>query len=267
MKNLIFILFITSACSQKSEKNVEQENQKALNSLSLTHAEQIASLRIKHQRERDSLISVIEFEKNKSAIDLDIFDFENYIKHHCEVPNDSIRILGANRYSDYKGAHTFAFIDYNTNSRFHDLFMKDYEYNSYSSGNSSVNESLKNGHWLLINNYNKRDFAFYYAQADYRQTGFTVSNFHLVLYQMDESDGILENIESVSSYDGLININDAKHILTPLNNNPEVYTWDNNGKVKYVVHESSLNNFPIIVQDSHNMGAKPLVTFYEPELE
>lgn len=261
------IILVVVACSTKHENKDVKADIVNVDSLNALHSKKVEQLSENYTNQIDSLNRLLTEEKLRTAADLNIFDFENFIKIRHSVQNDSIRILGAERYGSYHGQYVISFINYNLNSIFHGKLLEDYRFN-YNNENASsdLNSFIKSGHWLPIKKYGKNKYAFYYEECNFRIKGFTISDSLLVTYNnMEETDGTITNIHSISGFDDMVSINDGEHIIYKTDDNPNIYIYNSDGRKRFIIHESFLNDYPIIVQHCHELGAQPQVRFIEPK--
>jgi len=263
MNRILFFLLLLIGCSPNQETNIVSNNSSNLDSLNSINNLQMENINAINKNIIDSLKKVISQEKLRTATDINVLDFENYIRIHCEITNDSIRVLGLERYEALAFSHTITFIDYNLNSIFHDKLIEGYRYEYNLAKNTS---KIKNGHWVTIKKYDNYNYAFYYEMCNFMRRGFTISDSLLVGYNnMDETEGSISKIKTIESFDQMININDGEYILYPTVDNPEIFICNNRGTKSFIVHGSNLHKYPIIVQDCHDSGANPQINFLEPK--
>ena len=267
MRFTLISLIVIVACSTKHQDKNEKADIVNVDSLNSLHKREVEKVTKSYRGQIDSLNKIIAEEKLRTAADLNIFDFENYIKVRSGIQNDSIRILGAERYGSYHEQYVISFINYNAKSRFHDQLLNEYRF-KYNSDNkfSGLKSFIRNGHWLPIKKYGKTRYAFYYEECNFRIKGFTISDSLLITYNnMEETDGTISNIQSISGLDDMVNINDGEYIIYKTDDNPNIYICNSDGRKRFIIHESFLNDYPIIVQHCHELGARPQVRFIEPK--
>ncbi|NMM48893.1 hypothetical protein [Marinigracilibium pacificum] len=272
MKNSIWLLLLVlMSCTPNKENQLENKTAKFgafnLDSLNTRHLSEIEDLENQFWKKIDSLNKLLAEEKIRTASEFNYLDFENFIKVHNDIPNDSIRLLGAERYGDDPDQHIFTFIDYNKNSIFHKQLLNLYRFDyNRSNKTSSVNSALLNGHWLEIKNIGGDDFVFFIEKSEFMSIGFTISDTKLISYNnMEESGGTAIKISDIKAFDNMININDGQYIMYSYESNPDVYICNNEGYKSFIIHQSHLNKYPIIVQDSHDLGATSQINFIEPK--
>lgn len=190
---------------------------------------------------------------------------------HLGISDSIVLITTNNSDGRTKGIHSNPFIDFNKNSMFHSLILKEYgceclQEELYNSGYAKAFEEYENeisadrsvlldikGHWIPIRKYQSK-FYLYYADCEYNQRGFTLSDSTVIEYYM--MDGpypslILNTEENDGDYK--IKTNRGTYELRTTIE-PNIFIAIMGSEKMYVIHERFLNDYPVIGIHCHELG-------------
>ena len=264
MRFIVLSVILISSCSDNESKFVlsksKQKQEQYLDQILKlsTDLDEVKKSNYQMEKAYDSLIKLTQKTYK-------MHDLVKSIKEHVGII-DSIELIGFQQYGRQELMHTYAFVDFNLNSKYHNLLTKGYafyneddrkQYESYLSNhktNYELDESILSkyvGNWTPIYKY-RNEFYNYLSLCEFRNIGFSLSDSTYIHYYMDglfpkvltginENGNLIEFQLSKSTYTlELIDLTRSIYIITE-------------GKHKeYVIPQSAIKNFPIIVEECHD---------------
>ncbi|WP_258098382.1 hypothetical protein [Marinoscillum pacificum] len=170
----------------------------------------------------------------------------------------------------------YVFVDAIPNSRFHQRIKSGYgfqdeddsiQYSNLFSRNGPEYHRLKSkfiGNWKPLYRYNL-EFYNYLSLCDFHIQGITISDSAIVNYYMD---GLAPEVidEVITNTDKKLELRTKKggtHLIELLYEDQNIYIYKGpEGSYNYLIPADSIDNFPVIVQDCHELGGQ-LIEFDE----
>lgn len=196
----------------------------------------------------------------------DVTNIEEIIKDHTSIA-DSIEFIAYRQYGARDLQHVYAFVDYNLNSKFHASLNRGYgfsneeerkQYESYFRNTLDIelDTALLHkyiGNWTPLYSY-KGEFYNYYSHCDFRDKGFTLSDSTFTHYYMDGLSPstltkIVENNNKIE-----IHIGNSMYLLELIDPERLIYIYTEGRRKQYVIPQSEIKKFPIMVEDCHETG-------------